>query len=222
MHLLPQLLLRAVYHRLEKVQRVNNIEVYIMNATDFFNKNNYVYLNEILSKDITDFLTKYVILSAQSGAMVQDEQCPKSLASYGDAVFDTLLADLCPKFSVIAGEPLLPTYTYHRLYKKGDVLEIHRDRPSCEISATVTIAVDDPSRLNALYVSNTEPRDMCDGNPIEIKVGDGVLYKGNDLWHWRKPYENEWFIQAFFHYVRADGPYSNLIFDGRPCLGVSK
>lgn len=191
-------------------------------ATRFFNENNYVYLSNILSKDITDFLTKYVTLRAQSGTMIQDPQCPKSLASYGDPAFDTLLADLCPIFSAVAGEPLLPTYTYHRLYKKGDVLEIHRDRASCEISATVSIAVDNPQQINALYVNNKEPRDMCDGNPIQIRVGDGVLYKGNDLWHWRKPYENDWFIQVFFHYVRANGPYKDLIFDGRPCLGVSK
>ena len=193
-----------------------------MNATEYFHQNKYVYLNDVVSKELTDFITKYVTLRAQSGAMIQDDQCPDSLAMYGDPLFDTLLADLCPQFSNIVGEPLLPAYTYHRLYKKGDVLEIHRDRPSCEISATCTIAVDNPNAINPIYVNINEPKDMCDGTAIPIKVGDCVLYKGTELWHWRKPYENDWFIQVFFHYVRENGPYKDLIFDGRPCLGVSK
>ncbi len=193
-----------------------------MNATEFFHKNKYVYLNNVLSRDITDFLAKYVTLRAQSGVMSQDDQCPKSLASYGDPAFDTLLADLCPQFSAIVGEPLLPAYTYHRLYKKGDVLEIHRDRPSCEISATCTIAVDNPDSINPLYVNVEEPKDMHDGTAVQIQVGDAVLYKGTELYHWRQPYENEWFIQVFFHYVRANGRYKDNIFDGRQCLGVSK
>lgn len=190
--------------------------------TKFFTENEYVYLNNVISKDITSFLSKYVTLRAQTGVMCQDEQCPLSLASYGDPAFDTLLADLCPMFSSVAGEPLLPTYTYHRLYKKGDVLVPHTDRPSCEISATCTIAVDDIASINPLYVNKYKPKDIYDGKPIQIGVGDAILYKGNTLWHWRNTYENDWFIQVFFHYVRANGPYKDLIFDGRPCLGVSK
>jgi len=193
-----------------------------MTPTDYFNKNSYVHLQNVLDETITTFLKKYVVLKAQTGQMVQDDQCPKSLAAYGDPVFDTLLADLCPAFSKIAGEPLLPTYTYHRLYKKGDVLEIHRDRPSCEISATLSIAVDNPNNINALYVNMNEPKNMDDGKAIIMNVGDAVLYKGCDLWHWRKPYENDWFIQVFFHYVRANGQYKDHIFDGRRTLGITK
>jgi len=193
-----------------------------MTPTEFFNKNAYVHLNGILSPQMCQFLTKYVVLNAQTGRMNQDTQCPKSLAAYGDPAFDTLLADLAPAFSNIAGEPLLPTYSYHRLYKKGDVLEIHRDRPSCEISCTVSIGVDDTGVISPLYVNHNEPRDMNDGKPNVINPGDGILYRGCDLYHWRKPYENEWFVQAFFHYVRENGPYARNLFDGRKALGVQK
>jgi hypothetical protein len=31
---------------------------------------------------------------------------------------------------------LIPTYSYARIYKKGDVLHRHKDRFSCEISTT--------------------------------------------------------------------------------------
>lgn len=191
-------------------------------STELFKQDGYIYLPGLLVPALTGFLTNYVTLRAQSGEMIQDPQCPKSLAMYGDPAFDTILAGLTPYFSMVAGEPLLPTYTYHRLYKKGDVLEIHRDRPSCEISCTISIGVDDPNNINPLYVNMREPSDMDDGKPIAIKVGDGVLYKGTELYHWRKPYENEWFIQVFLHYVRANGQYRENIFDGRPALGTQR
>ena len=34
------------------------------------------------------------------------------------------------------GLQLIPTYSYARIYKKGDILKRHKDRPSCEISTT--------------------------------------------------------------------------------------
>ena len=37
------------------------------------------------------------------------------------------------------GLKVLPTYTYARIYKTGDILERHKDRPSCEISTTVNL-----------------------------------------------------------------------------------
>ena len=32
---------------------------------------------------------------------------------------------------------LIPTYSYARIYKNGDELKRHKDRPSCEISTTL-------------------------------------------------------------------------------------
>jgi hypothetical protein len=37
------------------------------------------------------------------------------------------------------GKKLFPTYAYARWYAPGDELKIHRDRDSCEISATITL-----------------------------------------------------------------------------------
>ena len=36
---------------------------------------------------------------------------------------------------------LLPTYSYARLYLQGDSLPRHRDRPACEIAATIHLAL---------------------------------------------------------------------------------
>ena len=39
----------------------------------------------------------------------------------------------------ITGLNLKPTYSYWRLYKTGDVLKRHKDRPSCEVSTTLCL-----------------------------------------------------------------------------------
>ena len=39
----------------------------------------------------------------------------------------------------ITGLNLKPTYSYWRLYKTGDELKRHKDRPSCEVSTTLCL-----------------------------------------------------------------------------------
>lgn len=182
--------------------------------------NNYKYVKNVIPSETLEIIKNYVILQSKVGKLVQDEQCPLSLSQYGDPLLDTMLAMLTPKLEKEAEEALLPTYSYYRLYSFGEVLEIHKDRPACEVSCTVSIAVDDITSISPLYVNNSKPKDENDGIPIIIQPGDGILYNGCDLYHWRKKIQNQWFIQVFFHYVRASGQYNNLIFDGRSNLGV--
>jgi hypothetical protein len=58
---------------------------------------------------------------------------------YGDPAFDGLLEHLRPSVQDHSGLRLSPTYSYFRMYKRGDVLARHRDRPACEISVTLDI-----------------------------------------------------------------------------------
>jgi hypothetical protein len=60
-------------------------------------------------------------------------------SDYGDPAFDGLLEYLRPRVQDQCGLRLLPTYSYFRMYKHGDVLRRHRDRPACEISVTLNI-----------------------------------------------------------------------------------
>jgi hypothetical protein len=40
--------------------------------------------------------------------------------------------------------------------------------------------------------------------------------------HWRDPFEGEWQVQAFLHYVRKNGLYPDRVYDTRPRLGAPK
>ena len=54
---------------------------------------------------------------------------------------ETLLLSVQPKMEKLTGLKLNPTYSYARIYKKGDVLNRHKDRFSCEISTTMNLVV---------------------------------------------------------------------------------
>ena len=131
---------------------------------------------------------------------------------YGDPAFDGLLEYLRCSVQDYCGLRLLPTYSYFRMYKRGDVLARHRDRPACEISVTLNIG-QKPLEPWPIHVQGEgEPRS------VELKPGDGLLYRGTELLHWRDAYQGEALVQVFLHYVDRDGPHAGQKFDGRPSL----
>ena len=49
-----------------------------------------------------------------------------------------------------------------------------------------------------------------------MNVGDAVVYKGCELYHWREKYiEGQWQAQVFLHYVDANGPHAQEKYDRR-------
>ena len=56
---------------------------------------------------------------------------------------ETLLQKVKPIMEKESGVKLTETYSYARIYKKGDELKRHKDRYSCEISTTMNLGGDD-------------------------------------------------------------------------------
>ena len=91
-----------------------------MNPAEYFEKNRYIYLSEVLSKDVCKNITQHMHDLHKEVKIVQDEQCPLSWSVYGDPTFDGLLEKLAKPIGDKLGVELLPTYTYARLYQPGD------------------------------------------------------------------------------------------------------
>jgi hypothetical protein len=56
------------------------------------------------------------------------------------------------------------------------------------------------------------------GHRYDLAEGDGVVYKGCDLLHWRKPCDGPqdyYSGQVFCHFVRANGPHAEFAGDRR-------
>jgi alkylated DNA repair dioxygenase AlkB len=189
-----------------------------MDTVKQFTDHGYVHLKGFLDEDncreLTQELNKYI----ERGETTKDEQCPVSEAIHGTPTFDKLLEDLLPHFEKACGKRLYPTYSYARLYKPGEELKNHRDRPACEISATLTLGWS--GKQWAIYMGDHE--DKSNASEIYMNIGDAVLYRGMEKYHWREKFEGEWQAQVFLHYVDADGPHADQKYDGRKSLGVSK
>lgn len=186
-----------------------------------FKEKGYHIVKNFLEKDFVLFIQDYFFLRIKAGhAELGDKQAPFSYSFYSDPLMETILEASTEALSEVSGFKLLPTYTYSRLYGVGDELIIHRDRPSCEMSATLALGLPDGDEINPIYFSTKE--DRSDAVPILLEPGDLCLYRGCDLYHWRPEFTQKWYLQAFLHYVNADGPYADHIYDKRPYLGMVK
>ena len=129
---------------------------------------------------------------------------------YSDPITESLLLFLKPKIEEVYDKELVPTYSYWRTYYKNQCLVPHRDRPSCEVSLTLTIDASDKNAIWGIYVDGTE---------YKPQIGEGVIYKGCEQEHWRNDLPYDWHRQVFLHYIEKDGAnYPEYVFDKRENL----
>lgn len=196
-----------------------------------FNTDKYVRLKSILGDKDCENLVTHLKSLAEAKHTISDSQCPLSESVHSDPVFDSLLERLTPVFEQASGKKLFPTYAYARLYAPGEELEIHIDRSSCEISATITLGFE--GNVWPIYMADhdktksVEPRSGRHGDlfwlknisRIELEIGDAVLYRGEEKIHWREKYvEGQWQAQVFLHYVDQNGPNAEWKYDKRKRL----
>jgi hypothetical protein len=190
---------------------------------EFFAKNKYVVHEKAISAEIARLGAQYAIFDAlqdykDEGTFANNAQVPNSHSKYADPFMESLELLLLPKVEESTGLSLYPTYSYYRLYKPGDDLLPHTDRPACEISLTINLG----------YSYNTNIKDYSwdiwvEGKSFRTEPGDMVIYRGLEMNHWREPFaagRGSWQVQAFLHYVDVNGPYAMCKFDGRPSLGM--
>lgn len=190
-----------------------------------FEKDRYVIVKNIVSGEIANIVTQYALFDMINDFDGRDEMIPGSHSSYSDNLMESILLHVKPIVEKHSGKRLIPTYSYYRVYKPGDILIDHTDRPSCEISSTITMGfryndTDDNYRWSLHGYVNGEKRHF------KCEAGDGIIYKGIELTHGRDRFEAERFsyhVQVFLHYVDADGPYAEEYkYDKRPYVGIKK
>lgn len=183
-----------------------------------FNEKGYTLIKNALNPELRDVITQYALFDEIQDFTTDGRQVPNAHSKYADPAMEAMLLHLHPLMEKETGLSLYPTYSFYRVYRNGDILHPHTDRPSCEISTTVC--------FNYSYDDSeyTWPIIM-DGNKVDMKPGDIVVYRGVDLEHSRDeftPPGDDWHVQTFLHYVDINGPYSNYKFDERENVGFSQ
>src|SRR4051794_23897956 len=96
-------------------------------TADSFRDKRYLYVKNFFSKPVLDYLKAYYRVLQTNDKFHQDDQCPLSLSVGGDPAFDAVLEWMTPSISRLVGFDVAPTYSYTRIYAKGDVLKRHLD-----------------------------------------------------------------------------------------------
>ena len=206
--------------------------------------NKYQIIKNAISYDLANFIFNYFLLKRDSVKFMYDnniiydngmlgtwtdQQIPNTYSHYADHVMETLLMKTLPVMQKETGLKLVPTYSYARAYKKGDILKRHKDRPSCEISTTIHLGGDqwsifiDPTGSNNVIdeYKNIMKPDAPQGVKVDLDVGDMLVYSGCELEHWREQFQGNVCVQVFLHYNHVNGQFAEKNkFDKRPMLGI--
>ena len=174
----------------------------------------YVLLPALLSAAEARMLLDYSQALVARGQHSTDDQVPGAPVRYSASRLEILLQDLLPKIEEASGLVLYPTYSYLRVYKRGDALAKHRDRPACEVSVSLCLG----------YVAEGPWPLWIEGphgvSAAAMKPGDALLYRGIECLHWREPFTGEQASQVFLHYVDQNGLHADWKFDKRRALGM--
>ncbi|MEY2542167.1 MAG: hypothetical protein QOI22_1769 [Verrucomicrobiota bacterium] len=182
-----------------------------------FRERRYLFVKRILPRTILEYLKVYYAILLANDKFCRDSQCPLSLSLGGDLALDAVLEWIRPEIGRLVGFELAPTYSYTRRYARGEKLARHTDRAACEISVTVSIEV--PKGAGPSVVHLKAPRSKA--TKIEMFEGDGCVYAGTEVEHWRERFRADGYIQLFLHFIAKGGRnYPKLMFDGRKCLGA--
>ena len=164
-----------------------------------------VHVKHAVPTELTYFLTHILLRSKPR----TDEQVISAVSILDhEAVFETLQEHLWPVMEQVVGEELIPTYAYARLYQNGCSLAKHTDRPACEVSITIQLG---RSHHYAWPI-------YMGGARYDLAEGDGIIYAGCDVEHWREPCrgpDGYYSGQVFCHYVRKNGPYAEEACDAK-------
>jgi hypothetical protein len=197
-----------------------------------FKKNKYTVLKSTISPELAKFVYQYFLNKRKVARVLlderfispfnteygvwNDEQVPNTYSNYSDIAMETLLEKVKPVMEKHTGIKLSPTYSYARIYKKGDVLPRHKDRYSCEISTTLNLGGD----KWPIYLDPTGKKGQA-GIKVNLNPGDMLIYSGCELEHWREEFKGKDCGQVFLHYNKTNSKTAKANkFDKRPFIGL--
>jgi len=186
-----------------------------------FQTNGYVLVKGFYKPEELDTISRYLENALnrfpENNQAKKDETTDNKYSLYADPLMEVVLRNSVSEIEAITGLELYPTYSYTRVYQKGDELKPHIDRPSCEISVTTHIATVGKPWPIYMKAPGKEP------TVHYLEPGDACIYRGCEVIHWRDEAINtDINVQVMLHYVDKNGPCTGYKFDQRPSLGLRK
>ena len=212
-----------------------------------FKKHKYTVIKQAIDKELAAFLYNYLLMRRQvcltfnkykymspfeeAFGKLGDAQIPNTYNHYADVATETLMLKLQSVTEKSTGLKLNPSYSFARIYKKGDILYRHTDRFSCEISTTLRLGGEpwpiflDPTGDKGIISGQDKTakikKNANKGVKVDLDVGDMLIYLGWEAEHWREKFKGKSCAQVFLHFNDKNNPQSNRnMFDQRKHLGL--
>lgn len=166
----------------------------------------YVLVKGLIEPGLAGLLYKMLLLKQWRGECFRDNHIPTAVSVANEAATDALLLQIQPAIERIYGSAVVPAYSYARVYFRGDAMVRHRDRGSCEVSVSIHLGKHGGDSC-LWFAPNAK---------VEMDSGDGAVYLGCEVEHWREPLSGNAMGQIFLHYVVAGGRFAQNAFDGNP------
>lgn len=169
-----------------------------------FQQKQYVPVGGLIRPYHLAALRRYYRQMIRKGKLpLGDNQVARRYGAHNESVARFFHHQLAPAVSAIVGEPVKPSYVYFASYQSGSILEKHVDRAQCEFSLTFCLDYSpEPVRQTPwpLHLESREGRVT-----VFQAIGDGLLYRGRELPHYRHALpEGNTSTSFFFHYVAKD------------------
>ncbi|MGH8272885.1 MAG: SEC-C domain-containing protein [Gammaproteobacteria bacterium] len=184
-----------------------------MNDMPPFTETGYSLVRELVPRTTARLCTAYAAANRDLPDYYAPESAFNAWGRYADSIGEALLAQSRPAIEEVTGLALFPAYSFLRIYCEGAILPRHTDRPSCEISVTLTLGGDALAAWPIWLEAQGETR------AVTLPPGDALVYRGALLPHWRERFDGRFWVQLFLHYVCRDGTFADCRFDGRERLG---
>lgn len=202
-------------------------------ARDYFNRHGYLIVKNLYDpSELYNEVPKergqfnYFESTELYNYIPVESQVEGSISRYSYPKYKQIRTNIRLILQDILGMELYNTYYYDRFYFAGQELKKHKDRDSCEISVSVQISKTSKESW-PFCLTTLKGKDVS----IPMNNGDGLIYMGCDVEHWRDPlkkshstfrriknkllnkYDPDYHHQIFFHYVKANGFRSHYAFD---------
>ena len=157
----------------------------------------YFFLKNFINKNEAKSYSLKMFEASKNGEFYVDDQCNKSESFYNHKMFEELLEKTRRLVEKKTNVNLQSTFSYARIYKKGEVLSKHMDRNACEYSATITLDYSGEKPWNFHFKNKKE-------ESILINIGDIFIYDGVNLPHWRNALKDEWQTQVMLFFSKKE------------------
>jgi hypothetical protein len=168
-------------------------------------QNGYVCLTNLFSSGLIAAVAEYYRKLMDSGFLpLGDEQVVRRYSLHNESIARLLHLRMTDLVSVLAVQRVKPSFVFFGSYAEGAELTRHTDRNQCEFSISLLIDYQPVPQGKSPWPLYLKPPGR---KPVAIhqSIGDGILYRGRELAHWRPVLpQGNCSTSLFFHYVRKD------------------